>query len=81
MRRHSNFVEYVPLALVLLAGLEMSGISTTAVHAMGGLLLLFRICHAIVFSEKMQSINRLIGAAGTAILTLVLSVWAIAAFF
>lgn len=35
MRRHANFIEFVPLALVLIAMLELNGVSTTASHALG----------------------------------------------
>ena len=35
MRRHGNFVEFVPLALILIGLLEMNGVGATALHALG----------------------------------------------
>ncbi len=81
MRRQANFVEYVPLVLILMALLEISGVSTTAIHALGGALLAFRICHAIGFQPDSSSPLRGIGAAGTALVLVVSSVWAITTFF
>ncbi|MEQ1513037.1 MAG: MAPEG family protein [Lysobacteraceae bacterium] len=50
MRAHANFVEYVPVALLLLALLELSGLSATWLWALGGTLLLARVLHAIGLS-------------------------------
>lgn len=81
MRRHGNFTEYVPLALVLLALLELSQVSHTAIHVMGAALVIARIAHPIGLRvETMSGLGRLIGAAGTALVTLVASVWAIVVF-
>lgn len=82
MRRHGNFTEYVPLALILIGLLEMNGVSATAIYTFGTLLVLFRLCHA--FGLKTDSISdplRGIGAGGTALLTVVMSVWGIVVFF
>ena len=46
MRVHSNFAEYVPLALITLFMVETSGASFFLVHFLGGALLLGRISHA-----------------------------------
>lgn len=82
MRRHANFVEWVPLALILIAVLEMDGVSSRAIHSLGGVLVVSRILHAIgIKSDSMKSIARLLGASGTALVTLVASVWAIALHF
>ena len=82
MRRHGNFVEYVPLLLILIAFIEMRGASTTAIHVMGGLLIVFRLAHAVgLKADTIEGLGRLVGAAGTALLTLVASIWAIVTFF
>ncbi|HKJ16969.1 MAG TPA: MAPEG family protein [Xanthomonadales bacterium] len=82
MRRQANFVEYVPLALILIGFLEMNGVSGTVIHTMGAVLVISRIAHAQgLRADNMQGIGRLIGAAGTALLTLVASVWCIVAYF
>ncbi|MFZ5556761.1 MAG: MAPEG family protein [Pseudomonadota bacterium] len=46
IRVHANFSEYVPLALVLLLGLELAGLSSLALHLLGGTLLAGRLLHA-----------------------------------
>jgi uncharacterized protein len=82
MRRHANFAEWVPLALILIAVLELNGVPSRAIHSLGAALVVSRVCHAIaVKADTMKSIVRLIGAMGTALVTLVASIWAIAVFF
>ena len=82
MRRHSNFVEYVPLALILLALLEVNDVPHLAIHIMGAGLVVARIAHAAgLQADTMQGMGRLVGAAGTALITLVASIWAIVAYF
>jgi uncharacterized membrane protein YecN with MAPEG domain len=82
MRRQANFVEYVPLALILIALLEMNGIPKLAVHALGASLVIFRACHAIgMGADNMASKGRFVGSAGTALLTVIISIWAIVVFF
>jgi uncharacterized membrane protein YecN with MAPEG domain len=46
IRAHGNNTEWVPLAIVLLLLLELSGVSATALHAFGGGLLFARVAHA-----------------------------------
>jgi len=82
MRRQANFVEYVPLALLLIALLEMNGIPKLAVHGLGASLVVFRACHALgMRADSMSGAGRFVGAAGTALLTVIVSVWAIVVFF
>jgi uncharacterized membrane protein YecN with MAPEG domain len=82
MRRQANFVEYVPLALILIALLEMNGVPKLAIHAMGASLVVFRACHALgLQANTMSGKGRFFGSAGTALLTIIVSVWAIAVFF
>lgn len=50
MRGHSNFAEYVPLVLVMMALLETHGTSATIMHALGGTLLLARFVHGYTFA-------------------------------
>jgi len=82
MRRHANFTEYVPLALILLALLEVNDVSAMAIHVMGAGLVIARIAHAVgLKADSVQGAGRFIGAAGTALITLVASVWAIVTYF
>lgn len=45
-RMHANFIEYVPLCLMLLFLAEMQGLAEWAVHALGLALVVGRIAHA-----------------------------------
>lgn len=47
MRVQANFIEYVPLALLLLALLELAGLPPAWLWAFGTLLLLGRVLHAL----------------------------------
>ena len=47
VRVHANFAEYVPLALLMLALLELSGTAAAVLWTCGALLLLARLAHAI----------------------------------
>ncbi|RQP23130.1 MAPEG family protein [Piscinibacter terrae] len=51
MRAHSNFAEYVPLALLLLAFMETGGAGPVFLHAMGASLLVGRVVHAYGVSQ------------------------------
>ena len=82
MRRHANFTEYVPLALILIGLLEYSGVSATAIHVLGAGLLVARIAHAIgLKADSIEGVGRLVGAAGTALITVVASIWCIVVYF
>jgi uncharacterized membrane protein YecN with MAPEG domain len=50
IRGHANFAEYVPLALLLLAILEISRFSSYVIHALGLTLLLARLLHGYALS-------------------------------
>jgi len=81
-RRHANFAEFVPMALILLAVLELAHVSSTALYVLGGGLVLCRVAHAVgIKADTMTGPLRAIGAGGTTLITLVMSVWAIATFF
>jgi uncharacterized membrane protein YecN with MAPEG domain len=47
MRRQSNFVEYVPLALILIGLLELNHVQPIALHTLGAALVVARVqsCH------------------------------------
>ena len=82
MRRHANFIEYVPLGLVLIALVEMSGAPALAIHLLGGGLVVCRLSHAIgIKPEPKPTIPRAVGALGSILIIVVSSVWAISSFF
>ena len=51
IRAHGNFVEYVPLALLMLALLELCGLPAPWAWAFGGAILLGRLLHAAGLSR------------------------------
>jgi uncharacterized protein len=78
MRRHANFAEWVPLALLLIALLELNGAPAAAIHALGAVLVLSRIAHAVgLRPDSIKSLARLLGAAGTVLVMTVASIWLI----
>lgn len=81
VRRHANFTEYVPLALILIGCLEVNGVATNTIHAFGAALVFARIAHAVgLRADSIEGIGRLVGAAGTALVTVVASIWCITVF-
>lgn len=81
MRRQANFVEYVPMALILIALAEMNGAPDYAVHGFGLVLLAARVSHAFGLSnESGQILFRGLGAAVTALVTVVAAIWNIYLF-
>jgi len=78
VRRHQNFLEYVPIFLILFAALEANGVSSMFLYIVGDLMIVARIFHAFgLHHDNMAHIGRLIGAGGTALLTLVCACYAI----
>lgn len=66
IRHHGNMIEYVPMALILMAIAEAQGAGTTYLHAIGVILLLSRIIHP--FGLKHDNANnpfRAVGHFGT----------------
>ena len=77
MRRHGNFVEHVPLALILMAICELNGASGTLLHGVGIVLVAARIAHPIgLKADDLSPKLRLVGAVGTLLATLALIVQA-----
>ena len=64
MRLHANYAEYVPLALILLLLAEMQGAPALALHALGAVLLVARIMHALGMAAQ-PHISSLRGGGAT----------------
>jgi uncharacterized membrane protein YecN with MAPEG domain len=65
-RAQANFIEYVPMALILLALLEASGASALLLHALGAGLLAGRLAHGIGIAQMPENLRlRQIGMALT----------------
>lgn len=75
LRVQANFVENVPIALLLLLGLELRGVGTAALHAFGASLVACRLLHAWgLGNHEGANYPRLIGAQGTFLLISIMSV-------
>ncbi len=73
MRAHGNFVEYVPLALLALAGAEIAGAPTWLLVICGGVLVLARLIHYFSLRAAADGKGRAIGAGLTTLTMLVLA--------
>lgn len=77
IRCHANFIEVVPMALILMALAEMLGAGSTWLMVTGAILVVARIIHPIgMTSGNPKSIPRGLGSMGTFVVVL-LSVVAI----
>ena len=82
VRSHANAVEYLPLALILLGGMELNGYSDAVIHAFGATLLVSRILHAWGLSRSAgTSPGRFIGTLLTLLLMIAMAIFAIIGFF
>lgn len=73
IRTHANFAEYVPLALLLLALLELAGAPRPLLIALGATLFASRVLHAIGMPRPAPNPFRLLGVVGTLTVLLVQS--------
>ncbi len=82
IRVQGNFIEYVPLALILLALSEAGGAAPMSVHIVGGALVAGRVLHAYGLGRSAGvSPGRFIGTALTWLVILALSVDNLLRFF
>ena len=66
VRRHGNFVETVPIALIVMALAELGGANATALHAAGVLLVVSRVIQPIgMHHEVATKPARILGGLGT----------------
>jgi len=78
MRRHQNFVEYVPIALILIGVLEINGSNSIFLHGLGIALVIARVAHAKGLShDNISHPLRAVGAGGTALITVIAGIAAI----
>ncbi len=76
-RAHTNFVEYAPFVLILIALIELSRGPSVWLWALGIAFTLARLCHGIGMDPTAPKILRRIGATTTLAVLLALSVWAL----
>lgn len=78
VRRHQNFLEYVPMIIIMMGAIELNGGSTLFLHIVGILLIISRVAHMLgLHADNMGHTGRLIGAGGTALVTLVTGGYAV----
>jgi uncharacterized protein len=78
IRAHANFAEYVPILLILMAGIELTaGHHSPYLWGSGGLLVLARIAHAIGMSRPSPNMFRAFGWMASWGLILAFSLWAL----
>ena len=71
IRVQANFIEYVPLALILIYFVQQAGYSIWIVHALGITLIVARVLHAMgLGSSSGVSKGRFLGASATFLLLL-----------
>ncbi len=70
IRRHANFVEFVPLIVAMMAIIELNGAPKWWLHALGLPLVIARVIHPLgISTEQMSSPLRMIGSLTTALVT------------
>lgn len=75
VRVHANAIEYVPLAVILMAFAESLGATAVWMHFCGGALVLSRVIHAIGLSRRGgASFGRMVGTLITASVMLGLAI-------
>lgn len=78
IRAHGNFVEFVPIALLLLALAEHTGMGSLFIHLFGIILLVGRISHAYGISQINEVfIFRMVGTLATFAVIAILSLYCI----
>lgn len=72
IRRHGNFVENVPIIVLLMAIAELLGSTAVGMHTAGALLLVGRALHAAgVYHGNPKALQRILGGSATTLATLV----------
>ena len=78
VRVHQNFLEYVPLAIILMGIIELNSGNATFLHVFGVVLIFSRIAHAIGLKhDNMGHPGRVIGAGGTALISVAAALYAL----
>lgn len=81
IRVHGNFSEYIPLALILLAGFELNNADSLWIHVFGSVLFIGRVLHALGITKSMgTSAPRALGTLSTFTVLLILAIANIYAF-
>lgn len=72
VRAFGNFIEYVPMIILLMALHELQGMSENFLHAMGAATVAARILHAMGITDTMPALKgRLLGASMTLLILII----------
>lgn len=77
MRAQANFTENTPIALILVAGIEISGHGGTWLTAVAGIFILGRVAHAFGMDNIRPNAFRTLGALCTMLVLLGLAIEAV----
>lgn len=77
MRAHSNFTEYTPIALILIAAIELTGKGGSWLAIVGAVYMAGRVLHALGMDSPDVSKLRMIGISSTFLVLIGLSVVAV----
>lgn len=81
VRAHGNAVEYLPLCLILLGGLELNGYPNNLIHGFGAALFISRVAHAWGLSRHSgSSLGRVSGMVVTWSIMLAMAGFAIVGY-
>ncbi|WP_158100579.1 MAPEG family protein [Neiella marina] len=79
IRVQSNFIEYVPLCLLIMAALEWQQAHVVGLFVLGALLFIGRVLHAIGLSANAgESKGRMFGTVATFVVLFVGAIWLLA---
>jgi len=81
MRAQANFVETVPLALILIIVMELMGAGSNWLNGLGALLVVARILHYLGLSGLGPNVTRSMGMFGTLSVYLISCGWILYSFF
>lgn len=82
VRVHANAVENMPLALILLGGMELNGYNNNLIHGFGSVLFVSRLAHAWGLSRHSgSSAGRLVGMLFTWLPMLAMAMFSVIAYF
>jgi hypothetical protein len=81
MRAHANFIEYVPIALILMALIESNGGSSRILWLLGIALVIGRVLHPFGMERPSPNPFRIAGIMLTYLVTIALVVYALVILF
>jgi uncharacterized membrane protein YecN with MAPEG domain len=82
IRAQGNFIETVPLAVILIVLMELNGASAAWLHALGSVLVVARVMHYLtIATNPANTVPRALGMVGTLGVYLAAAGWLLASSF